>query len=1144
MASNKRKWNADGNEFNNADISKRMKNSKVNDELNKCVVCLENDCSVSFRPCRHSEFCHTCAHKLTRCPVCKGEITSKLVGLSPICDVNSAIFESSVIVGRAIFTADHFDIFSQKYAQLMKSINNDNKDDKMHLWAPQFCHDVSRLQFDLPSKVSAIIILEGLYTVGISQTQSSPIGVLVLRSQVFERKSILLQSFITKADLKNGVCEIIWFSPVELIRFSNKLFRCDTFSWSHLLSSAMVLLKLDKKVSGERSCASVYALTTDTNYLASTLHDWLEKYGRQSSSALPKEMNGRVPTPLERIWLAIHFFCRVNKRTHFHGDLFIKSLHNLTVHTEAIDPHMAIDKLDHTLAKKCNIISLQDDTTDQLLSGLQQLIRQFALSKKTYKENMSQHLQSFRQNHANFHIYVGYESDKMIQQCISGAPIDPFMHSKVKQWSVNQGKELSLKVSPGFFYHKIFGDIVPIVSTCRPFILYDMIDNNINSLCEEIYRQKAEDGFEVQFKPHKSRRSCFKIFSGNLSNPCTFKQGGRTVNSSVRKKILSQFMCKRETLQKLLSSAFNRTPVWCTHRSNVRRFHYLQHLPDKGSHVADILETNMYPSNGSNLYTHEVVNFHMHISTIIFDIDVKPVKNITSILVSDFLTDLVKLTEMVLERLDLGNRCTHYVFQSQHDYTEDVLPDKIDFVPNRKNKFGFHHHVRLPHDTVVSVRVCKQMVNILNDARFMFPDTLGVAVVGDSHEIFDSAIYNEKSFHSIRGPNQAKHDGTAKLVCVFRTDGKDRTADIPLQHKMVHAPHIDPTTQNYVNCGRVVEKLTNINLIRNNLFLPDITESNMNRYAKLTCKTDVRGLMSEINMRCVLFTNQATGKDVGRLEDISNELWKTAKHEIVRRMQGAMRTDLCTYSKEEVDMLKSTVLKHNPATNNLSLCFRSQYSRALVFKLPFCLRKCHTNPVTNTVTWIGYDHEMIHLGLFTHCFKQSCHGKHFMSAGHMKFLFPFYSPAIETLISRYIAVLNRSDPKMFVIRESDKGLATMHVNTNVKKCSDYLSSAQSIHQLYAFVDDKAGYSLLCVTNTVWYIFVTMPQVVADKYVFSKNTPELCHIQQQCEVFVHPKDPSPLMKVLEQSEKVSQSLHRNLMSIFQLEKNISDGPRKK
>lgn len=47
-------------------------------EKQMCIICTEKPCNCVLLPCRHSSMCSTCCDLLTRCPICRSEITKRI----------------------------------------------------------------------------------------------------------------------------------------------------------------------------------------------------------------------------------------------------------------------------------------------------------------------------------------------------------------------------------------------------------------------------------------------------------------------------------------------------------------------------------------------------------------------------------------------------------------------------------------------------------------------------------------------------------------------------------------------------------------------------------------------------------------------------------------------------------------------------------------------------------------------------------------------------------------------------------------------------------------------------------------------------------------------------------------------------------
>lgn len=243
------------------------------------------------------------------------------------------------------------------------------------------------------------------------------------------------------------------------------------------------------------------------------------------------------------------------------------------------------------------------------------------------------------------------------------------------------------------------------------------------------------------------------------------------------------------------------------------------------------------------------------------------------------------------------------------------------------------------------------------------------------------------------------------------------------------------------------------------------------------------------------------------------------------------------YSETEIDLMKSSVLRHDVKTNKLSLYIYGTYN---TFELPFCPKRAHHNPVTFTRTCIGYHKDMIRLGLFVFCFKSSCENMWFMKDGDMEFKETFYTLSIKNQLEKYLSLMIQSDPKIFKFKATVeeethiKKYHCMYVNTHNIRIQNYISGTYDVHQLYVFVNDLEGYIMMCITKSMNYIFIIMPPALSNLIDTQSNT-VLSSQMDNCEVFVHPKDPYPFLTFLLDNNKISKMLHSKICSILNLEK---------
>ena len=46
-------------------------------EIPMCIICIEQERQIIFKPCNHIACCSTCSKNLQECPICRKQITSK-----------------------------------------------------------------------------------------------------------------------------------------------------------------------------------------------------------------------------------------------------------------------------------------------------------------------------------------------------------------------------------------------------------------------------------------------------------------------------------------------------------------------------------------------------------------------------------------------------------------------------------------------------------------------------------------------------------------------------------------------------------------------------------------------------------------------------------------------------------------------------------------------------------------------------------------------------------------------------------------------------------------------------------------------------------------------------------------------------------
>ena len=56
----------------------QLENNNLQERL-KCSICLENECNCVLTECGHASFCENCLQMITKCPLCRRNITGRLL---------------------------------------------------------------------------------------------------------------------------------------------------------------------------------------------------------------------------------------------------------------------------------------------------------------------------------------------------------------------------------------------------------------------------------------------------------------------------------------------------------------------------------------------------------------------------------------------------------------------------------------------------------------------------------------------------------------------------------------------------------------------------------------------------------------------------------------------------------------------------------------------------------------------------------------------------------------------------------------------------------------------------------------------------------------------------------------------------------
>lgn len=823
----KRKLSDIGDADAAASKQRKLDSEHLETSLETCIVCMDNECSVMFIPCRHLETCYVCAPKLKSCPLCNSKIDETISDLSGEKELASSITKNNLIFGQAIFTADQSDVFMMSQSLFLQNGTRENICDKFYLWFPYFCNQISDTNLGFPSDVTGVIILEGLHKFGICQQQCFPIGIVLIRLDIYARNSILMQSFFTKYDLENRSCQILWFSQQDILEFANIIHKAERLTWPYLIYKARNLSHKGNQFSVlNRLCPNRNEIIRDPITLVSELQVWTERSNLFAEYALyiiqSEEKCMRHLTHIEMLWLFMHVYCRYSKKYLMTSKLFKLLLNNICLNISPVAPHINVYKVTESVVAKCVAVALHDQIPYIVENQYNLIFENLQFNVASYKEHIGDQIDRIRRENIAINFYISHKLNKSICECISNAPENVFDRKAVTDWCERMGNFIHTTFKPTQIFGSVTANLMCLNKNSN-FMLYDTLDSTVEDFCNKVYGIIRSRGCSTDLNPNNYQPLQYGVMSGNLSG-VALHPISKTLSYSKTKFIYKMFQNLKATHCKILESSITRTPIFRTHKFGITQYHRVVPVSMRGKSMWEIMNTYIYPETNSNLYTHEVVNYRMHVSTLVIDIDITPAIDSKPVESDMFISDLIRLAEIILDKCELGKQCLYYVFQSNKEQ------GKVIKYSQNEGKYGFHYHIKLPFDTVMTTMACGQFIHILNDIRHIYPYTTGIKVSGTTSNIFDESIYNERSFHSLRGPFQTKSDNTGRLECIFRSDNGN-LYDIPLYHKLIHAPQIDPRSGQYVTSGRIIEKFVGVKLIRDDIFLRQIGEKSINRYA-------------------------------------------------------------------------------------------------------------------------------------------------------------------------------------------------------------------------------------------------------------------------------------------------------------------------
>lgn len=471
----------------------------------------------------------------------------------------------------------------------------------------------------------------------------------------------------------------------------------------------------------------------------------------------------------------------------------------------------------------------------------------------SYKENCLKHYKSLAiggemfallenktKTYSSFPLFTSLHINKLRVENIELAPVTTLDVQKIIEWVSARKLVIAERVNDMTVYEEVFSELEPVIAEDMPLRLY--AKEGLYTMSYVSQFNKGEFATAVLDPP----QSMSKDFV-NLKMPYD-----------------DQELCVTGMDRGVVYASVHGTPIW--QRQKIVKDEL--GLPKETNDYMIVRETTQgQPIDKifdcmlkDGLKNHEVVSSEFHISTLVLDIDLNPARPIPDMDVTQLAKDCVSLANTVLSQLKILDGCKHYVFYS--DPRTNQTPSFTG------EKFGLHHHIRLPDGIVMQQEAASTFVKILSEVRYTYPSTIGIFCGEKDCEVYDQKIYGKPmavtsgnaaaameldecvvgkvTHHPIRLPGMKKRTGTNKLTLIYSSTGE---TEIPRNYKMVHGPM-------EADVGRVITKLVGHKPINDEQYIRHLESKRIDRYVNEACTSGGEALINEVNTKSILIGKQ------------------------------------------------------------------------------------------------------------------------------------------------------------------------------------------------------------------------------------------------------------------------------------------------
>lgn len=414
-------------------------------------------------------------------------------------------------------------------------------------------------------------------------------------------------------------------------------------------------------------------------------------------------------------------------------------------------------------------------------------------------------------------------------------------------------------------------------------IVIDSLTKNMKPIIERniilrVYRMSPKDSNMLYIVgPRDGRYKSFPV----IDSPELFSQ---YIPTNI-KRDNHPSLCDKISSRVASMCARLRVPVWSIQRGQTTIYKSCTPTTSKdprGRSLSTIIREEMISPKDGCFYISEGINSIMHFTTIPLDID--DIKWGSKVVITP--------EDLKATAHDLVDNCKQFFLLGKNkEYLADMpLPDyyvmhsATDDPLAPVDKLGLHVVIRLNGGWALTAPAVVQMIEILKMRASRYKNTIGRYRGGGKEcidNLYDPRIYGRgrggsDGIHCLRIPGHCKRNGSNRLVCIYRTDGKELYHPFPDQVFLAHAPWTfengkDGYTGNVIKTFEGITQIDDYSICKKNMHKAIVESCNIRG------SSNVHKMIDVFNTKNYIFCEDEGKKIINAIKNT----WKNIKDDFI-----------------------------------------------------------------------------------------------------------------------------------------------------------------------------------------------------------------------------------------------------------------------